>query len=401
MNLTWKVLIADDEPIIREGVRMAVDWQSLHMEVVAEAEDGEEALELALRHQVDILLVDLNMPIMDGITLMKHVRESLPDARLIIITGHDEFQYAREAIRLNVAEYILKPANPAQLYQVLEAVGKSLEEEWQQKKHLLLASRQIRRSYPLLSERFCLEWIEGNLSEAEILEQMEFLQLPAVSPTWIGVIRWSDPALERTLIKESDRQLTMFAVENITGEWLQDVRHIIFRDTGGLIGVIIWGACEEGVFSSISSSIIEYLKLSVTLSFKPVRGKLEDVPQAYREAKQDVYRDARLSPIVRRARLYLQEHYADRDLTLEKMADDLNCNPVYLSRTLKQELGVSFSQLLTDIRMKKAVELLNATDLSILEISEQLGYETQHYFSKVFKKAMGVSPIQYRRGELV
>lgn len=401
MNHTWKVLIADDEPIIREGVRMAIDWSKLHMEVVAEAEDGEEALELAIRHQVDILLVDLNMPIMDGITLMKHVRESLPDARLIIITGHDEFQYAREAIRLNVAENILKPANPAQLYQVLEVVRKGLEEEWQQKKHLLLASRQIRRSYPLLSERFCLEWIEGNLSEAEVLEQMEFLQLPAMCPAWIGVIRWSDPALERTLIKESDRQLTMFAVENIVGEWLQDVRHIIFRDTGGLIGVIIWGACEERVFSSISNSIIEYLKLSVTLSFKPLMGRLADVPQVYREAKQNVYRDARLSPIVRRARFYLQEHYVDRELTLEKMAEDLNCNPVYLSRTLKQELGVSFSQLLTDIRMKKAVELLNATDLSILEISEQLGYETQHYFSKVFKKTMGVSPNQYRRGELV
>jgi two-component system response regulator YesN len=401
MNNPWKVLIADDEPIIREGVRMAIDWSSLDMEVVAEAEDGEEALELALQHQVNILLVDLNMPIMDGITLMKHIRESLPDARLIIITGHDEFQYAREAIRLNVAEYVLKPANPAQLHQVLEEVRKGLEEEWKQKKHLLLASRQIRRSYPLLSERFCLEWIEGNLSEAEILEQMEFLQLPAGCPSWIGVIRWSDPALERTLIKESDRQLTMFAVENITGEWLQDVRHILFRDTGGLICVILWGACDESIFSSISDSIIQYLKLSVTLSFKPVTGKLEDVPQVYREAKQEVYRDARLSPIVRRAKLYLQEHYADRSLTLEKMAEDLKCNPVYLSRTLKQELGVSFCQLLTDMRMKKAVELLGATDLSILEISEQLGYETQHYFSKVFKKAMGVSPNQYRRGELV
>lgn len=400
MNRIRKVLIADDEPIIREGIRTAVDWAALQMEVVAEAEDGEEALELAIKHEADIILVDLNMPIMDGITLMKHVRDQLPLCRLVIITGHDEFQYAQEAIRLNVDEYLLKPANPEQLRRVLERVGQDLKQHQREREHLMLASRQIKRNYPLLRERFCLEWIEGSMSEAEVAEQLEFLQLPQQCPDWIGVLRWSDPALERMLTKESDRQLYMFAIENIISEWLESTRHVMFRESGGLIAVIVWGAMDERLFAQITGSIVNYLKLSVTSSCKPLSGGYTDVPTKYREAKHDVYRDARLSPIVRRAKLYVTERYRERGLTLELVATALQVNPVYLSRTLKQELGISFSQLLTDIRMKKAVEMLASTDLTVHEISEQVGYETQHYFSTVFKRTIGVSPNQYRRGEL-
>lgn len=401
MSRVWKVLIADDEPIIREGIRMAVDWTALGMDVVAEAEDGEEALELALQYQIDIMLVDLNMPIMDGIALMKRIRETLADCRLVIITGHDEFQYAQEAIRLNVDEYLLKPVTPKQLQQVLDGVRRGLEEEWRKREHLMLASRQIKRNYPLLRERFCLEWIEGNMTEAEIVEQLEFLQLPGDCPRWVGAIRWSDPALERMLPKESDRQLYMFAVENIVGEWLQQRRHVIFLDPAGLIAVILWDEAEETLFGDIAESIGTCLKLSVTQAFLPVTGGLESVPAVYRSVKNEVYQNARLSPLVRRARQYIQEHYHERGLTLGQTADALQSNPVYLSRMLKQELGVPFSQILTDIRMKKAVELLSSTDLTILEISERVGFETQHYFSTVFKKTIGVSPNRYRRGELV
>lgn len=401
LEARWKVLIADDEPIIREGIRSAVDWHALGMEIAAEAEDGEEALELALQHQVDVMLVDLNMPIMDGITLMKHVRKQLPSCRLIIITGHDEFQYAQEAIRLNVDEYLLKPANPEQLQKVLHDVKMSLENDRREREHLLMASRQIERSYPLLRERFCLEWIEGRMSDGEVLEQLEFLQLPPACPDWLGVIRWSDPAVERTLIRERDRQLYAFAVENIVKEWLEDRQHVLFRDGGGLIAVMIWGSCSEELLSKIAESIMRYLKLSVSHVFKPLAGRLSDIPQTYREARQAVYRRASLSPVVQRARLRISEGYTERGLTLEQIAEELNVNPVYLSRMLKQELGVTFSQLVTELRMKRAVELLNTTDLTIMEIAEQLGYETQHYFSTVFKKTVGISPNRYRRGELV
>ncbi len=127
--MVWKVLIADDEAIIREGIRESVDWNEFNMEVVAEAEDGEEALELALRHRVDVLFVDLSMPIMDGLTLMKHAREKLPNCHMIVITGYDEFSYAQEAIRLQVDDYLLKPTDPQRLREVVAKVKEKLEQE--------------------------------------------------------------------------------------------------------------------------------------------------------------------------------------------------------------------------------------------------------------------------------
>ncbi|MED4959640.1 response regulator, partial [Paenibacillus macerans] len=193
-DFRWKVLIADDEMIIREGIRDSVNWEQLRLTVAAEAEDGEEALELAVRHDVHILLVDLNMPIMDGIELMKRVREQLPGCKIVIITGHDEFAYAQKAIRLQVKDYILKPANPAQLEKVLLQVRTELEEEAERQLHWQTASRQISRSYPLLRERFCQEWVDGSMTEAEILEQLQFLKLPAACPDWLGVIRLREPA---------------------------------------------------------------------------------------------------------------------------------------------------------------------------------------------------------------
>ncbi|MDI3410153.1 AraC family transcriptional regulator [Bacillus sonorensis] len=93
-----------------------------------------------------------------------------------------------------------------------------------------------------------------------------------------------------------------------------------------------------------------------------------------------------VSPVVARAREYMQKHFAERSFSLKQTADALQVSPVYLSRMMKRELGVTFIQLLTEMRMQKAVHLLKTTALPIHDIAEQTGYDTQHYFSTVFKK---------------
>jgi two-component system response regulator YesN len=120
MQQLLKVLIADDEPIIREGIRDSIEWDKIGMVVAAEAEDGEEALELALEYEIDILLADLNMPIMNGLTLIENIRNNLPECRVIVVSGYDEFRYAQAALRLQVDDYILKPIKPKNLTEVLE-----------------------------------------------------------------------------------------------------------------------------------------------------------------------------------------------------------------------------------------------------------------------------------------
>lgn len=398
MDHLLRVLIADDEPIIREGVRDSVDWESLGMRVCAEAEDGEEALELALNLNIQIALVDLNMPIMNGIELMKELRQKLPQCRIIIITGHDEFAYAQEAIRLSVDDYILKPANSEQLRQVLGRIRHELEATQKQEIHLQQASKQIAKNFPLMRERFCLEWIEGTMTEAELREQLEFLQLPAASPDMLCVIRWPEVVTSVQLRKENDRQLFMFAIENIIGEMLVSYEKTIFRDHSGLIVAIVWGAVPETLISDMQHAVQAYLKISIHVHAQPIDNGLLSIPAVYRQCKSSIFKEAQMSPLVRKAKDYIRESYMEADMSLEAFAQLMQVSPVYLSRIIKQELGASFVSLVTQTRIAKAMQLLNATDMPINEIAEKAGYDTQHYFSTAFKKAVGVSPNQYRKG---
>ncbi|WP_379133541.1 response regulator [Paenibacillus sp. sgz500958] len=393
----WKVMIADDEFIIREGIKQSVDWDSLGLEVVTEAEDGEEALENALHHEIHIALVDLNMPIMHGIELMKKLREQLPFCKIIVITGHDEFTYAQESIRLQVNDYILKPADPEQLMQVLRGVRDELEKERQKSLHLEQASRQILKNFPLLRERFCQEWLDGNLSRHEIQEQLQFLQLPQAPPDLLGIVRWRWE-VQNAAMKENERQLFMFAIENITMELLSEYPKVIFRDITGLIIVLLWDHSAEAILARVEQEVRNNLKIAVEVGIQPVEGEITELSTSYRKCRVTLSREVPLSPLVRRAKQYMLEHFSEYGLTLEFMAGHLQASPVYLSRVFKQELGTSFGAYLTQIRIRKAAQLLNSTDLSVNEVAEQSGYETQHYFSTAFKKQTGVSPLQFRKG---
>ncbi|MGO4109446.1 response regulator transcription factor [Paenibacillus sp. YAF4_2] len=395
MTRKWKVLIADDESIIREGIRSSISWEDLHLEVVGEAEDGEEALELAVEKQAQILLVDLSMPIMNGLTLISHLREQLPKCKIIIITGHDEFSYAYEAIKLEVDDYILKPVNPEMLTEVLAKVVQKLEETTVNAELLQMASKQIDKNFSLLRERFCLEWIKGELGAEEIVEQLSFLRMPAEAPDYVGVLRWPEQSKGKAFFSEKDRQLLLFAIENIMEEHLQPFTFVHFRDKVGLIVVLIWGKPQDAVFKQIEADVAAYLKIEIVASYQP--NAAGDVPTLYTEARACVNRETRLSPFVRRTKEIIADRYEDQNLSLEGIANELNVSSVYLSRIFKQEMGASFISMLTTARMKEAIRLLNETELAIHEIAEKTGYESQHYFSTAFKKVTGLPPNQYRK----
>lgn len=398
MQNLLKVLIADDEPNIREGIRYSVDWKSYAMDVVAEAEDGEEALELALKHDIDILLVDLNMPIMNGLTVVKHIREKLSTCRVVIITGYDEFSYAQEALRLQVDDYLLKPINPKNLNNVIEKVRGELLTQTQKTKYLEIASNYITQNKLIIQDRFCRDWVEGKLTEDKIKEQLHFLELPEETPNLLAVVRSQEFQVNQPLVEANDKELYISEVKNIILEVLQGHRNVIFSDHSGLLFILAWGDVEEESFSKIEKTIHECLNVAATLYSEQITGSINELSSVYLNCKNKVSEESKITPLVRRARNYIREHYTDQELTLESLAKSLQVSPVYLSRTIKQELGTSFVTLITKMRITKAIRLLNSTNLKVNEIAEQVGYESQHYFSTAFKKSVGVSPNQYRKG---
>ena len=123
-----KVMLVENEELILQGIRNILDWEALGLEVVHMAHDGQEALAMWEKEPVHIVVTDISMPVMDGLTLLRKIREKEDRVRFIILTGYDEFAYAREAIRLEVENYILKPINEEELERQLKETIRKIEE---------------------------------------------------------------------------------------------------------------------------------------------------------------------------------------------------------------------------------------------------------------------------------
>jgi two-component system, response regulator YesN len=127
--MSYKVFFVEDEIIAQEGIRNNVDWQASGFEFCGEAADGEMALPLLSITQPDVLITDIKMPFMDGLQLSKIVRERMPWVKIIILSGHDEFEYAQKAISLGVTDYLLKPVTVQKLQAVLQKLSVQLDQE--------------------------------------------------------------------------------------------------------------------------------------------------------------------------------------------------------------------------------------------------------------------------------
>ncbi|HEU4325588.1 MAG TPA: response regulator [Roseiflexaceae bacterium] len=134
--MPYKIFIVEDEIVTREGLRDCIDWQAAGYEFCGEAPDGELALPLIHERRPDIVITDIKMPFMDGLQLSRHIRESLPDTKIIILSGHDEFRYAQEAIKVGVTEYLLKPISEQELLGALHSVADRIDQEHQTARQL-------------------------------------------------------------------------------------------------------------------------------------------------------------------------------------------------------------------------------------------------------------------------
>ena len=131
-----KVFLVEDERIVREGLRDMIPWEQYGFVFAGEAQDGEVALPMVRRIRPDILITDIKMPFMDGLSLSRLVNRELPDTRIIILSGYDDFEYAQQAIELQVDQYLLKPITKANAIKALEQTKKRIEEEQDQKEYL-------------------------------------------------------------------------------------------------------------------------------------------------------------------------------------------------------------------------------------------------------------------------
>lgn len=142
-----KVFLVEDEVIMREGIRQNIDWGAEGFEFVGEASDGELAYPLIQKSKPDILITDIQMPFMDGLELSRLVKQEMPKIKIIILTGYDEFEYAKEGIDIGITEYLLKPIASAKLLEAVRKVGELVREEGNFRRLLTRIARGAFRSH--------------------------------------------------------------------------------------------------------------------------------------------------------------------------------------------------------------------------------------------------------------
>ena len=131
----YKILFVDDEEEVRKSIVKLMDWNALGFEIAGEAENGREALEKVTSLEPDVVITDIQMPYMDGLQLAEALQEKeYPEKKVVLFSGYDEFEYAKQAIRLGVTGYILKPINIGELTAVLQKLRDSIDRELEEKK---------------------------------------------------------------------------------------------------------------------------------------------------------------------------------------------------------------------------------------------------------------------------
>ena len=398
----WKVLIADDEPKIRRGLRSTIERLRPDMKVVAEAEDGQTALSLMEERKPDIVLVDIRMPFLNGLELIERINELSRDCVIIVVTGHDEFEYAQRALHLKVFEYVLKPVPQDVLEAVLGRAAAELAGARRQSKYVSWAREQLERNMPLLREQFFRDWVCGRLSRSEIEEQRAFLGVETGDHLAIAVVHVVERFLAAAPPGEKDRRLALFTVRTVVEEALKGFSPLwVFQDARDDIVAI---ACSPGgpawveAIADIESRASDTLAHALIIAHATIPTAEKGITDAYEALSAEIASKGSHRTFVVLAQSYIDGHYGEPELSLEEVAAAAQVSPGYLSRLLKHETGFSFIDYLTRVRINKAVQIMSDPAVKVYEVAEAVGYQSQHYFSRAFKRVFGRSPVEYRRG---
>ncbi len=214
--MAYKVFFVEDEVVTREGIRDNVDWRAHGFEFCGEASDGETALPLLQTIKPHVLITDIRMPFMDGLQLSRIVRDRLPATKIIILSGHDEFEYAQKAIKLGVFEYLLKPVSLQDMHDALRKVASALDQESQEQQALQKLRDQVEQNRAALRERFLLKLITGAASSAEVIEKSGLLGLDLIARDYLVVVIRVEPAGSTEPFDYLDYQRVQQLISGIT-----------------------------------------------------------------------------------------------------------------------------------------------------------------------------------------
>jgi len=320
----------------------------LNCEVIGEARNGEEAFKIALEEHPDLIITDIKMPIMDGLELCKKVNEVLSDTVIILLSAYEDFDYARTAIQYGVEKYYLKPLSRDKINDLINEI------------RVIYAKFEKKRN---LYTTLYYENVEEKIFDA---------------------IKEGDVTFFENYFGEMS---TFFNDKNINQKELGvkyiDILFRFFKEVGVNSNVIL--KSKERVINDLFS-----LKTRRDIELY-IQKLFMDVMTFTSEKK-----DTKVDFMVEFAKKYIQDCYSSDNLSISDIAGKLNITSSYLGVIFHQSTGINIISYIKQLRIEKACELLRNSMLTIVDISEKLGFQDPHYFSNVFKKNFKITPSEYR-----
>lgn len=358
-----RAVIIDDEPWTRNVIKSLAQWEKLGIELVGEASDGESGLALIRSVRPDIVITDVSMPRLNGIDLLKQLREDGILVPVLIISGYDDFSYVRSALKLGVTDYLLKPIKAQELNQQLRCCLDALGEA---------------QSGPAADVPSAGFFAEG--WEEQYFDVRRELELGLQLGRREAVERQFSRLLEIIRTREGRRPPNAIMIGIYYALLIPLQRHIEAI-----------GASREELLSGKSG-------IFVFGQNKSLEEMLDHVQDLYLTAMQArASRQRRGGLDIEEVCRFVREYYA-QGVTLEQAADAFHVSKEYLSKAFKAHQKEGFTEYLTGLRMKRAHELIVREEVPLKEVGALVGYFDLAHFYKSFKKFFGKTPGEVRKG---
>ena len=414
-NKPIRVIIVDDEPLVREGLFYMLDWDNLDCQVVGQAENGIEAIELVKAVSPDIVITDIMMPGVNGLELTDFIMRNNHGTQVIILTGYNEFSFAQEAVKVGAADFVLKPTKVDELEKIIISKRDIILRLRRDKRIKQEIENKLISGKPHLLYKFLSDLLQTDKEKTDyIIKNMEFFGLrmfcfsilkiklegyrdQSEKPNEADVIKCLS-SLEQEIEKEvSSNSLKYTKLKDqhsmtflIYSDWnidLSDFEHSLTRITEIVAKrikstpyIVCIGKSQTSTdLRDISESQCEASKNLNCVSF--IGDRLLSVPKY-----------ERIIPLVMD---YIEKHCTEQ-IFLKDVADALFVSQGHLSRQVKKSTSMTFTEILTKYRIEKAKKLLKEPTCRVCEVSQNVGFADSRHFSQIFKKAVGMTPSDYR-----
>ncbi|MCQ6560550.1 response regulator transcription factor [Paenibacillus mendelii] len=439
------MLIVDDEEEIRRGLE-AYDWERVGIRVAGSCENGLTACQRLFSEPADILLTDIRMPFMDGFELIHQIVQRFPYMKIVILTGYNDFQYARQGIRYGVSDYLLKPVSRADIDEAFGRIVRELDDKRLIEIRTAALERKAKLSAHFLRQRFLQRLLFQRLSQDEIEEGCSESEMMLEGGRYaVWMLRIDRREEQSRYYSDREWDLILFALGNILTEMWDGVGHgyhWIDRATGrcsllcaggGLLDDSEVGtSMKADKAAAIANNLKRFQGLimsTVSYGIGPVVRDLSQIHLSGRAVADALNanlgkgaalvapdlspgqeaefartadngygipaREAASAGMIEEAKRFIDANF-ERSISLQDVAEHIHCNPNYLSSLFRKTTGKNYIHYLTARRMEQAVMLLRHTSFKVYEISEMVGYSTPAYFVDLFRKHNGHTPHEFR-----